>query len=214
MSAPGPAFHELARERLLPVALETMHVGHLIDRALMPQVAIAGRDVDRRRPDRHPGMDGGEPGLHGSHATPDADRGRWRRRHHQGAPARRRLPPSVHGRGLEADRRAARRVLAAPLRRADGRGAARREARDRHVPHDRGPDLRRHRLRDEPARADPSAAPAAAHAGRSQAALPLDDRDRSRERAGAGGGPDARGRRARRSRASRTSASPSARPTA
>ena len=46
MSAPGPAFHELPRERLLPVALETMHVGHLIDRALMPQVAIAARDVD------------------------------------------------------------------------------------------------------------------------------------------------------------------------
>ena len=46
MSALGPAFHELAREQLLPVALETMHVGHLIDRALMPQVAIAARDVD------------------------------------------------------------------------------------------------------------------------------------------------------------------------
>ena len=46
MSAPGPVFHELSRERLLPVALETMHVGHLIDRALMPQVAIAARDVD------------------------------------------------------------------------------------------------------------------------------------------------------------------------
>jgi hypothetical protein len=46
LSAPGPAFHELAREQLLPVALETMHVGHLVDRALMPQVAIAARDVD------------------------------------------------------------------------------------------------------------------------------------------------------------------------
>jgi hypothetical protein len=46
VSIPGPAFEELARERLLPVALETMHVGHLLDRALMPQVAIAGRDVD------------------------------------------------------------------------------------------------------------------------------------------------------------------------
>ena len=46
MSTPGPAFDELARERLLPVALETMHVGHLLDRALMPQVAIAARDVD------------------------------------------------------------------------------------------------------------------------------------------------------------------------
>ncbi len=46
MHAPGPAFEELSRERLLPVALETMHVGHLLDRALMPQVAIAARDVD------------------------------------------------------------------------------------------------------------------------------------------------------------------------
>jgi hypothetical protein len=46
MAIPGPAFDELPRERLLPVALETMHVGHLLDRALMPAVAIAARDVD------------------------------------------------------------------------------------------------------------------------------------------------------------------------
>ena len=45
MEIRGPAFHELARERLLPVALETMLVGHLLDRALMPQVVIAARDV-------------------------------------------------------------------------------------------------------------------------------------------------------------------------
>jgi hypothetical protein len=46
MRTPGPAFESLPRERLLPVALETMHVGHLLDRALMPQVAIAAKDVD------------------------------------------------------------------------------------------------------------------------------------------------------------------------
>jgi hypothetical protein len=46
LHVPGPAFEELSREQLLPVALETMHVGHLLDRALMPQVAIAARDVD------------------------------------------------------------------------------------------------------------------------------------------------------------------------
>jgi hypothetical protein len=46
MRRTGPAFHELPRERLLAVALETMHVGHLIDRALMPAVAIAARSVD------------------------------------------------------------------------------------------------------------------------------------------------------------------------
>jgi hypothetical protein len=46
MTAPGPAYHELPRARLLPVALEAMHVGHLVDRALMPAVAIAARDVD------------------------------------------------------------------------------------------------------------------------------------------------------------------------
>jgi hypothetical protein len=45
LGIPGPAFDELERARLLPVALETMHVGHLLDRALMPQVAIASRDV-------------------------------------------------------------------------------------------------------------------------------------------------------------------------
>jgi hypothetical protein len=46
MTPHGPAFEELPRERLLPVALETMHVGHLLDRALMPQVAIASQSVD------------------------------------------------------------------------------------------------------------------------------------------------------------------------
>jgi hypothetical protein len=46
MATPGPAFHELARAELLPIALETMHVGHLLDRALMPAVAIAARRVD------------------------------------------------------------------------------------------------------------------------------------------------------------------------
>jgi hypothetical protein len=36
----------LPRETLLSVALETMHVGHLLDRALMPHVAIATKSVD------------------------------------------------------------------------------------------------------------------------------------------------------------------------
>jgi hypothetical protein len=42
----GPTFEELPRERLLPVALETMHVGHLLDRALMPRVAVATQDLE------------------------------------------------------------------------------------------------------------------------------------------------------------------------
>ena len=36
---------ELPRAALLPVALETMHVGHLLDRALMPHVAVATKDA-------------------------------------------------------------------------------------------------------------------------------------------------------------------------
>jgi hypothetical protein len=40
------AFDALPRAELLRVALETMHVGHLVDRALMPQVFLATRDVD------------------------------------------------------------------------------------------------------------------------------------------------------------------------
>ena len=47
MNAPGPVFEALPRERLLPVALESMHMGHLLDRALMPQVAIATGGVDQ-----------------------------------------------------------------------------------------------------------------------------------------------------------------------
>jgi hypothetical protein len=40
------AFDALPRAELLRVALETMHVGHLVDRALMPQVFLATRDVN------------------------------------------------------------------------------------------------------------------------------------------------------------------------
>lgn len=39
-------FDELARPELLRAALETMHVGHLLDRALMPQVFFATQSVD------------------------------------------------------------------------------------------------------------------------------------------------------------------------
>lgn len=40
------AFDELPRRELLPVALETMHVGHLFDRALMPQLYFATESFD------------------------------------------------------------------------------------------------------------------------------------------------------------------------
>ncbi len=40
------AFDELSRPELLRVALETMLVGHLLDRALMPQVFLAARDAN------------------------------------------------------------------------------------------------------------------------------------------------------------------------
>jgi len=40
------ALDELPRSTLLRVALETMHVGHLVDRALMPQVFLATRDAN------------------------------------------------------------------------------------------------------------------------------------------------------------------------
>ena len=40
------AFDELSRAQLLRVALETMHVGHLLDRALMPQLFFATESFD------------------------------------------------------------------------------------------------------------------------------------------------------------------------
>lgn len=40
------AFDELPRAELLRVALETMHVGHLLDRALMPQLFFATESFD------------------------------------------------------------------------------------------------------------------------------------------------------------------------
>jgi hypothetical protein len=40
------ALDALSRADLLRAALETMHVGHLLDRALMPQVFLATRDVN------------------------------------------------------------------------------------------------------------------------------------------------------------------------
>jgi len=45
MSSTPSTFDDLPRAVLLPVALETMHVGHLLDRALMPQVVIATKNV-------------------------------------------------------------------------------------------------------------------------------------------------------------------------
>jgi hypothetical protein len=45
MDARSP-FDALARPELLRAALETMHVGHLLDRALMPQVFLLARDVN------------------------------------------------------------------------------------------------------------------------------------------------------------------------
>jgi hypothetical protein len=44
--ASASAFDALPRAELLRAALETMHVGHLLDRALMPQVFLAARDAD------------------------------------------------------------------------------------------------------------------------------------------------------------------------
>ncbi len=80
----------------------------------------------------------------------------------------------------------ARRVLVGPLRRAARRRADGRGIRARDVPRDRGPDVRRHRRRDEPARAGAAGPPAAARSGRSRAALPLDDHDRRVVPAGRG----------------------------
>lgn len=45
MSSTPRTFEDLPREVLLPVALETMHVGHLLDRALMPHVVIATKSA-------------------------------------------------------------------------------------------------------------------------------------------------------------------------
>ena len=178
------ALDELPRPTLLRVALETMHVGHLVDRALMPQVFLATRDVntvDQVAIDEWMG------------ASP-VYTGRMRRLmkiEGDGAPAIVKalqldcgFPHQYMDVGLEADRRRARRVLPAALRRADGRRAARRGARDRDVPHDRGSDVRRDRVRDESARARAPAASPTAHAEGSPSALPLDDRDRPRECAG------------------------------
>src|SRR5690554_2178766 len=39
-------FDELSRAHLLRAALETMHVGHLFDRALMPQVFFATQSFE------------------------------------------------------------------------------------------------------------------------------------------------------------------------
>ena len=97
-------------------------------------------------------------------------------------PARHRRAAPLHGLPLPGRRRGARRVLARALRRAHGRRADGRGVRAGHVPRHRGPDLRRDRGRDEPARAGAAGAPPAARAGRPRAALPLDDRDRRRRR--------------------------------
>ena len=184
MSIPGPAFDELARERLLPVALETMHVGHLLDRALMPQVAIAARDVDVVDQVAIAEWMGASPVYTG----------------------RMRRLMQIEGDGVDAIIKALQLDVGFPHQYMDV-GWKLTDARHgefwlRHCgalmdvePHGEkrvigmchtieDPDLRRHRLRHQSARADPADPPAAAPPGGSQAALPLDDRDRSRERAG------------------------------
>ena len=186
---------ELSRAQLAVLGREWLLHGHLQDRVGMPlvhtgrtreemqQIAIeewmAASPIYSRRTQR--ALNFGE---------------RRRADDPQEHPARHRRAAPLHGLPLPRRRRQPRRVLARALRRAARRRADGRGVRARHVPRDRGPDLRRDRGRDEPARPGAAAAPAAARARRPRAALPLDDHDRSR-----------RSRRSRRIRTSRSSSS-------
>ena len=96
----------------------------------------------------------------------------------QGPAARHRRAAAVHGLPLHHPRPLARRVPPRPLRRAARRGADGRRLRLRHVPHHRGPDVRRHRGGDQPPRAGASHPPPAPGSVRPASALRLDRRHR------------------------------------
>ncbi|CKT40218.1 Uncharacterised protein [Mycobacterium tuberculosis] len=124
--------------------------------------------------DRHRGVGGRQPDLHQAHAKGAELRGRRRAHHLQGATARHRRAAAIHGLPFHPARPLARRVSPRPLRCAARRGADGRRLRRRHVPHHRRSDVRRHRDRDQPARAGAPHPPAAPQAGRPASALCVD----------------------------------------
>ena len=137
---------------------------HVRESGLAAAVARRGRHARRPEPGRDRHVDGREPDLHAPHAQAHGHRGRRRPGDHEGVAARRRIRPPIHVGAVSGKRSAPRRVLARSLRCVDQRRAARHRTCRRHVPHDRGSDLRRHRVRDESARSHPADPPAAARA--------------------------------------------------
>ena len=77
-------------------------MGHLLDRALMPQVAIATGGVDAVDQIAIDEWMGASPVYTRRMRRLMGIEGDGVRRHHEGAAARRRLPASVHGRRLQA----------------------------------------------------------------------------------------------------------------
>ena len=188
-SASAAFAHDPPAERPLPAELavlvrEYLMAGHMIDRAGMPHVmALLGPDAFAPRRDR--GVDGRQPGLHQADAAGAGIRGRHRRDHLQGHPARHRRTATVPRLPIRSGRPRSRRVLARPLRRAGRRRAHGRGTRAHDVPRHRGPHLRRHRRRHQPARAGSAAPSTAPGAGRPHTGVPLDSGDRRRARGAA-----------------------------
>ena len=152
---------------------ELLLIGHLIDRSGMAWcIEALGREGMARGGHRR--VDGGLADLHAADAAGARLRGRRRGHDLQGAAARHRGAAAVHGLPLHRARPVARRVPPRPLRRADGRRADGGGLRRLDVPRHRGPDVRRHRRRDQPEGADPADPPAAAHPGGPAPALRVD----------------------------------------
>ena len=139
--------------QLATLVPELLLIGQLIDRSGMAwcisafgreeMAQIADRGVGRRPRRSTPG------GCSGRSAT--RRRGHRRRHDLQGPPARHRRAAAVHGLPLHGARPVARRVPPRPLRRAHGRRADGAGLRALDVPRHRGPDVRRHRGRHQPA---------------------------------------------------------------
>ena len=163
-SAPGPAAH--ARPRVPAV-----RPPHRPRRHAPSDLGVRPRDHAAIAIDE---WMGGQPRLLEADAAGARLRGRLGRDDLQEHPARHRRAAPVHGLPVRHRRPRPRRVLARPLRRADGRRADGRRVRPRDVPRHRGPDLRRHRHRGQ--RPGPGAARSTARRGSlpTAAALPLD----------------------------------------
>ena len=180
-STPTSTTRTCPEDALVRLVREYALIVHILDRSMCAAIGMRHGMADMEAlaieewRGRQPGLRRAAPADHGR-------RGRRRRGHLQGPPARPRLPPPLPRRPLRGGRREAWLLRAGLLRRADGRRAVGRQDGDQHVPPHRGRHLRRHRPGRQPQGPHPPRPPAARVPCDRVAALPLGGGHRRRQR--------------------------------